>query len=97
MPNTALNQMYGHLELFSMNSSQEGKYHTIVEFQHFLDVVLITCSGIPYPTMTNMEVLEQLKKGYRLPIPSNDTPPEVYELMKACWLEGISQIHLLEI
>jgi hypothetical protein len=38
--------------------------------------------------MTNMEVLEQLKNGYRLPIPSKDTPPEVYALMKACWLEG---------
>jgi hypothetical protein len=68
-----------------MNSSQEGKYHNK---QLISNEILITCRGIPYPAMTNREVLEELKKGYRLPMPSKDTPEEVYALMKECWLEG---------
>jgi hypothetical protein len=85
MPNTALSQMCGHSESYSMNSSQKGKYHS---YKLNFNSLLITLSGIPYPTMTNLEVLEQLKNGYRLPIPSKDTPAEVYALMKECWLEG---------
>jgi hypothetical protein len=42
--------------------------------------------------MSNVEVLEQLKKGYRLPIPSKDTPEAVYEIMQECWQEGTESI-----
>ena len=34
--------------------------------------------------MTNSEVLQQLERGYRHPKPQN-TPDQMYEVMKNCW------------
>ncbi|KAL3306987.1 Ephrin type-A receptor 5 [Cichlidogyrus casuarinus] len=38
--------------------------------------------------MTNMEVLQQVKQGYRMPNPSSEgkpCPQDLYELMLSCW------------
>lgn len=39
---------------------------------------------LPYTAMSNAEVYEAVKKGYRLPAPTN-CPAEVVELMTQCW------------
>lgn len=45
---------------------------------------LITYGRIPYPGMTNAEVLHQVEHGYRMPIPPN-CPPALYEIMLETW------------
>lgn len=45
---------------------------------------LITYGRIPYPGMVNMEVLEQVERGYRMPKPQQ-CPDSLYELMMKCW------------
>ncbi|XP_053314630.1 tyrosine-protein kinase Blk [Spea bombifrons] len=45
---------------------------------------IITYGRIPYPGMTNPEVIRNLDQGYRMPCPENCTP-ELYELMLKCW------------
>lgn len=45
---------------------------------------LVTKGRIPYPGMSNREVLEQVEKGYRMPCPSG-CPPSLHDLMKQCW------------
>lgn len=45
---------------------------------------LITYGRIPYPGMTNQEVLQKLSSGYRMPIPQN-CPNRFYEIMLSCW------------
>jgi len=40
---------------------------------------------IPYGGLSNQEVKEEVLKGYRLPIPSEQTPQSIYDLMKKCW------------
>lgn len=36
--------------------------------------------------MTNYQTIEEVSKGYRLPIPAMCKEiPEIYELMKQCW------------
>ncbi|XP_075709547.1 tyrosine-protein kinase Fgr [Rhinoderma darwinii] len=45
---------------------------------------LVTKGRIPYPGMSNREVLEQVEKGYRMPCPS-DCPPSLHDLMLQCW------------
>ncbi|KAM4700225.1 tyrosine-protein kinase Lck [Discoglossus pictus] len=45
---------------------------------------IVTYGRIPYPGMTNPEVIERLEHGYRMPQPEN-CPPELYELMLRCW------------
>ncbi|XP_071965773.1 tyrosine-protein kinase Fyn-like [Antedon mediterranea] len=45
---------------------------------------LITHGRIPYPGMMNMEVLEQVDRGYRMPKPSN-CPDSLFDLMMKCW------------
>uniref|UniRef100_A0A7M4E1C7 Tyrosine-protein kinase n=1 Tax=Crocodylus porosus TaxID=8502 RepID=A0A7M4E1C7_CROPO len=47
---------------------------------------IITYGRIPYPGMTNPEVIQNLERGYRMPQPDN-CPEELYELMKKCWKE----------
>ena len=47
---------------------------------------IITYGKFPYPGMTNMEVLTNIQKGYRMPRPTN-CPDPVYDLMKLCWKE----------
>jgi fyn-related kinase len=45
---------------------------------------LVTFGRIPYPGMTNAEVLQKVETGYRMPIP-NGCPPQLYGLMLNCW------------
>ncbi|KAI6182231.1 Tyrosine-protein kinase [Aphelenchoides bicaudatus] len=45
---------------------------------------LVTFGRIPYPGMSNAEVLQKVENGYRMPIMSN-CPPQLYGLMLNCW------------
>ena len=45
---------------------------------------LVTYGRIPYPGMSNAEVLQQLERGYRMPAPPN-TPESLYQIMLDCW------------
>ncbi|KAG5881597.1 hypothetical protein JTB14_031070 [Gonioctena quinquepunctata] len=45
---------------------------------------LVTYGRIPYPGMTNAEVLHQVEHGYRMPAPPS-CPPALYEIMLECW------------
>eukprot|EP00045_Choanoeca_perplexa_P007890 m.72484 g.72484 ORF g.72484 m.72484 type:complete len:499 (+) comp14266_c0_seq1:132-1628(+) len=47
---------------------------------------LVTHGRIPYPGMTNAQVLQELEGGYRMPCPPG-TPDELYKIMLECWLE----------
>lgn len=47
-------------------------------------VEIVTYGRIPYPGMTNAEVLQQVDRGYRMPCPPN-TPDALYEIMLDCW------------
>lgn len=45
---------------------------------------IVTFGRLPYPGMTNAEVLHQVEHGYRMPCPPN-TPQALYEIMLDCW------------
>ncbi|CAH0550582.1 unnamed protein product [Brassicogethes aeneus] len=45
---------------------------------------LVTYGRIPYPGMTNAEVLHQVDHGYRMPQPPN-CPQALYDIMLECW------------
>lgn len=45
---------------------------------------LVTYGRLPYPGMSNAEVLQQLERGYRMPCPPN-TPESLYQIMLDCW------------
>ncbi|XP_078485610.1 tyrosine-protein kinase SRK2-like [Ciona intestinalis] len=45
---------------------------------------LIGKGRVPYPTMSNDEVLEQLERGYRMP-KLKECPEDMYKIMRACW------------
>ena len=45
---------------------------------------LVTYGRIPYPGMSNAEVLQQLERGYRMPCPPN-TPESLYQVMLDTW------------
>ena len=45
---------------------------------------LITYGHVPYPGMTNPQVLEAVVKGYRMPCP-DDCPELLHEIMRECW------------
>uniref|UniRef100_A0A7N9ATI5 Tyrosine-protein kinase n=1 Tax=Mastacembelus armatus TaxID=205130 RepID=A0A7N9ATI5_9TELE len=45
---------------------------------------VVTYGRIPYPGMTNPEVIRSLDKSYRMPCPEN-CPNELYEIMMMCW------------
>lgn len=45
---------------------------------------LITYGRIPYPGMTNAEVLNQVERGYRMPSPPGN-PELLYRIMLDCW------------
>jgi len=45
---------------------------------------IITKGGIPYPDMTNAEVLNSIDKGYRMPQPPN-CEAKYYGIMLECW------------
>lgn len=45
---------------------------------------LVTYGRIPYPGMSNAEVLAQVERGYRMPCPIN-CPSQLYQIMQDCW------------
>ena len=45
---------------------------------------LVTYGRIPYPGMTNAEVLQQVERGYRMPSPQG-CPENLYAIMMDCW------------
>lgn len=45
---------------------------------------IITYGRVPYPSMSNQEVLTQVEHGYRMPAPPG-CPPALYEIMYECW------------
>lgn len=45
---------------------------------------IMTYASFPYCHLTNMEVIESIKKGDRMPLPEN-CPDHVYAIMTACW------------
>ncbi|XP_075057314.1 tyrosine-protein kinase Blk [Mixophyes fleayi] len=47
-------------------------------------IEIVTYGRIPYPGMSNPEVIQLLDEGYRMPCPENCTV-ELYELMMKCW------------
>ena len=44
----------------------------------------MTYGRIPYPGMTNAEVLHQVEHGYRMASPQG-CPPSLYDIMLECW------------
>ncbi|XP_068614557.1 tyrosine-protein kinase Blk-like [Brachionichthys hirsutus] len=47
---------------------------------------IVTYGRIPYPGMTNPEVIRSLDRSYRMPCPDG-CPEELYDIMKMCWKE----------
>ncbi|XP_071268579.1 tyrosine-protein kinase Blk [Salvelinus alpinus] len=47
---------------------------------------IVTYGRIPYPGMTNPEVIRNLDRCYRMPCPEG-CPGELYDLMMTCWKE----------
>ncbi|MGH0168584.1 UNVERIFIED_CONTAM: hypothetical protein FKN15_058243 [Acipenser sinensis] len=47
---------------------------------------IVTYGRIPYPGMTNPEVIQNLETGYRMPRPEA-CPTELYDIMSLCWQE----------
>lgn len=45
---------------------------------------IVTYGRVPYPGMTNAEVLHQVEHGYRMPCPQG-CPKNLYEIMLDCW------------
>ncbi|XP_058288904.1 tyrosine-protein kinase HCK isoform X2 [Hylobates moloch] len=45
---------------------------------------IVTYGRIPYPGMSNPEVIRALERGYRMPRPEN-CPEELYNIMMRCW------------
>ncbi|XP_022091012.1 tyrosine-protein kinase Yes-like [Acanthaster planci] len=56
---------------------------------------LVTHGRIPYPGMMNMEVLDQVEHGYRMPKMSG-CPDSLYELMLKCWDKDPAARHTFE-
>uniref|UniRef100_A0A671KEF6 Fyn related Src family tyrosine kinase n=1 Tax=Sinocyclocheilus anshuiensis TaxID=1608454 RepID=A0A671KEF6_9TELE len=48
---------------------------------------IVTFGQMPYPTMTNFQVVQQLPKGYRMPCPLN-CPKYLYDIMYECWKDS---------
>ncbi|KAM8967405.1 tyrosine-protein kinase Lyn [Pelodytes ibericus] len=47
---------------------------------------IITYGKIPYPGMSNADVMSSLQRGYRMPR-METCPEELYDIMKQCWRE----------
>ncbi|XP_064607028.1 tyrosine-protein kinase Src42A-like isoform X2 [Liolophura sinensis] len=45
---------------------------------------IVTYGRVPYPGMTNAEVLHQVEHGYRMPCPPG-SPKTLYDIMLECW------------
>lgn len=65
---------------------EKGKFSSMSDVWSFGIVLweLFTYGKIPYPGMSNQEVIEKVSNGYRLPPPKN-CPPNIIELMNKCW------------
>uniref|UniRef100_A0A673BWB4 Tyrosine-protein kinase n=1 Tax=Sphaeramia orbicularis TaxID=375764 RepID=A0A673BWB4_9TELE len=48
---------------------------------------IVTYGRIPYPGMSNPEVIQNLDRGYRMPKPEN-CPDSLYDVMFMCWNEN---------
>ncbi|KAM9355280.1 tyrosine-protein kinase Lck isoform 2-T2 [Pholidichthys leucotaenia] len=48
---------------------------------------IVTYGRIPYPGMSNPEVIQNLERGYRMPRP-DDCPESLYSIMCLCWRES---------
>ncbi|KAF1375073.1 hypothetical protein PFLUV_G00235630 [Perca fluviatilis] len=48
---------------------------------------IVTYGRIPYPGMSNPEVIQNLELGYRMPKPEN-CPDGLYDVMCTCWTEN---------
>ncbi|XP_057678516.1 tyrosine-protein kinase SRK2 [Corythoichthys intestinalis] len=48
---------------------------------------IMTFGKMPYPDMTNYQVVQQLPQGYRMPCPQQ-CPKVLYEIMLDCWKEN---------
>uniref|UniRef100_A0A4W3HZD9 Tyrosine-protein kinase n=1 Tax=Callorhinchus milii TaxID=7868 RepID=A0A4W3HZD9_CALMI len=48
---------------------------------------IVTYGRIPYPGMSNPEVIRNLDRDYRMPCPDN-CPEELYDIMDICWKKG---------
>uniref|UniRef100_A0A8C6TXU3 Tyrosine-protein kinase n=1 Tax=Neogobius melanostomus TaxID=47308 RepID=A0A8C6TXU3_9GOBI len=46
----------------------------------------VTYGRIPYPGMSNPEVIQNLERGYRMPKP-DECPDALYDVMHMCWKE----------
>lgn len=51
---------------------------------------IVTYGRIPYPGMTNPEVIQMLERLYRMPCPPG-CPDELYEIMMMCWKEEAAE------
>lgn len=47
---------------------------------------IVTYGRIPYPGMSNPEVIQNLERGYRMPKP-DECPDGLYDIMCMCWKE----------
>ncbi|XP_056620777.1 tyrosine-protein kinase Blk [Triplophysa dalaica] len=47
---------------------------------------IVTYGRVPYPGMTNPEVIRNLDRNYRMPCPDG-CPEELYDIMMKCWNE----------
>lgn len=47
---------------------------------------IVTYGRIPYPGMSNPEVIQNLERGYRMPKP-DECPDALYDVMHMCWKE----------
>lgn len=45
---------------------------------------IITYGQMPYPTLTNQQVMQRLRTSYRMSCPAN-CPKRVYDIMMECW------------
>ncbi|XP_033122754.1 tyrosine-protein kinase SRK2-like [Anneissia japonica] len=48
---------------------------------------IVTYGRLPYPGMTNKEVLEAVDRGYRMPCPPS-CPEDLYSIMLECWKQN---------
>ncbi|XP_017544714.1 tyrosine-protein kinase SRK2 [Pygocentrus nattereri] len=47
---------------------------------------IMTFGQMPYPTLTNSQVVQKLRSGYRMSCPAN-CPKVLYDIMRECWTE----------
>ncbi|KAK2846301.1 hypothetical protein Q7C36_011155 [Tachysurus vachellii] len=45
---------------------------------------IMTFGQMPYPTLTNQQVVQRLRTSYRMPCPAN-CPKQIYDIMMECW------------